>query len=148
MPRFAANLLVLPEGLYYGRIDPLDAAELVHRHQAGRLLLYRLRTAEFDGLDAKKIIVLAEKGVKTLDDLADLAGDLVAAPGFRLVETSPSRRLLLSACLFLGGFLFFLGFARATEEEKESQLKRVRDFQATHAQEAEEDHRLVALVGG
>ena len=34
-----------------------------------------LSGAEIEGLDAKKIIVLAEKGVKTLDDLADLAGD-------------------------------------------------------------------------
>jgi N utilization substance protein A len=34
-----------------------------------------LSGAEIDGLDAKKIITLAEKGVKTLDDLADLAGD-------------------------------------------------------------------------
>ena len=41
--RFAANVLVLPEGLYYGRIDPLDARELVHRHADGRLLLHRLR---------------------------------------------------------------------------------------------------------
>jgi len=34
-----------------------------------------LANAEIDGLDSKKIIALAEKGVKTLDDLADLAGD-------------------------------------------------------------------------
>ena len=34
-----------------------------------------LSGAEIEGLDSKKIIALAEKGVKTLDDLADLAGD-------------------------------------------------------------------------
>jgi N utilization substance protein A len=34
-----------------------------------------LANAEIDGLDSRKIITLAEKGVKTLDDLADLAGD-------------------------------------------------------------------------
>jgi N utilization substance protein A len=34
-----------------------------------------LINSEIEGLDAKKIIQLAEKGVKTLDDLADLAGD-------------------------------------------------------------------------
>src|SRR5690242_4218993 len=34
-----------------------------------------LSGADIEGLDAKKIIQLAEKGVKTLDDLADLAGD-------------------------------------------------------------------------
>ncbi len=34
-----------------------------------------LKGAEIEGLDMKKILILAEKGVKTLDDLADLAGD-------------------------------------------------------------------------
>jgi transcription termination/antitermination protein NusA len=34
-----------------------------------------LTGAEIEGLDVKKILALAEKGVKTLDDLADLAGD-------------------------------------------------------------------------
>lgn len=41
--RFAANVLVLPEGLYYGQVDALDARELVHRHDGGQMLLYRLR---------------------------------------------------------------------------------------------------------
>jgi N utilization substance protein A len=34
-----------------------------------------LSGADIEGLDIRKIITLAEKGVKTLDDLADLAGD-------------------------------------------------------------------------
>jgi N utilization substance protein A len=34
-----------------------------------------LTGAEIEGLDIKKIVALAEKGVKTLNDLADLAGD-------------------------------------------------------------------------
>ncbi|MSO96912.1 MAG: transcription termination/antitermination protein NusA [Rhodospirillaceae bacterium] len=34
-----------------------------------------LTGANIEGLDIKKIVVLAEKGIKTLDDLADLAGD-------------------------------------------------------------------------
>ncbi len=34
-----------------------------------------LINAEIEGLEGKKIVTLGEKGVKTLDDLADLAGD-------------------------------------------------------------------------
>ncbi|MCB2107548.1 MAG: transcription termination/antitermination protein NusA, partial [Rhodobacteraceae bacterium] len=34
-----------------------------------------LADAQIEGLDPRKILVLAEKGIKTLDDLADLAGD-------------------------------------------------------------------------
>jgi len=41
--RFAGNLLVLPEGLYYGRVDPASAEALVALHADGRLDLDRLR---------------------------------------------------------------------------------------------------------
>jgi hypothetical protein len=41
--RFAANVLVLPDGLYYGRVGDLDAPLLAERHLAGRLDLDRLR---------------------------------------------------------------------------------------------------------
>jgi len=41
--RFAANVVVLPHGLYYGRVSPLDAPGLVERHLAGHLDLGLLR---------------------------------------------------------------------------------------------------------
>lgn len=41
--RFAGNLLVLPHGLYYGRLSPQDALAVVAAHRAGRLLLDHLR---------------------------------------------------------------------------------------------------------
>jgi hypothetical protein len=41
--RFAANVLVLPEGLYYGRLEPEDAAGLVRASAEGRLDLEHLR---------------------------------------------------------------------------------------------------------
>ena len=41
--RFAANLVVLPEGLYYGRVEPGSVADLVARHEDGRLDLALLR---------------------------------------------------------------------------------------------------------
>jgi hypothetical protein len=41
--RFAANVLVLPDGLYYGRVPPADAAALAGRHLAGHLDLDLLR---------------------------------------------------------------------------------------------------------
>ena len=41
--RFAANLLVLPDGLYYGRVDPEAAPALLDRHLAGHLDPDRLR---------------------------------------------------------------------------------------------------------
>lgn len=35
--RFAATMLVLPEGLCYGRVDSTDAANLIHLYLGGRL---------------------------------------------------------------------------------------------------------------
>ncbi len=41
--RFAGNVLVLPDGLYYGRLDPATASRLADRHQHGHLDLDQLR---------------------------------------------------------------------------------------------------------
>lgn len=41
--RFAGNLLVLPDGLYYGRLDPASALAVAAGHRAGRLDLDHLR---------------------------------------------------------------------------------------------------------
>lgn len=41
--RFASNVLVLPDGLVYGRLQPGDAGTLLAAHGAGRLLVDSLR---------------------------------------------------------------------------------------------------------
>lgn len=41
--RFAGNLVVLPEGLYYGRLDPQTCLSAVAAHRAGELDLEHLR---------------------------------------------------------------------------------------------------------
>lgn len=41
--RFAGNLLVLPEGLYYGRVEPVSALAIADSHGAGHLDLDHLR---------------------------------------------------------------------------------------------------------
>jgi len=41
--RFAANVLVLPDGLYYGRLTPQEAPEFAGAHRGGRLDLEHLR---------------------------------------------------------------------------------------------------------
>ena len=41
--RFAANIVMLPEGVYYGRVSPEEAPELVSGHRRGRIDLDRFR---------------------------------------------------------------------------------------------------------
>lgn len=41
--RFAANVVSLPDGVYYGRVDPADAARLLAEHRAGLIDLDHYR---------------------------------------------------------------------------------------------------------
>jgi hypothetical protein len=41
--RFAANVVMLPHGLYYGQVTPRDVVDLAKRYEAGTLDLERLR---------------------------------------------------------------------------------------------------------
>jgi N utilization substance protein A len=57
-----------------------------------------LANAEIDGLDAKKVITLGEKGIKTLDDLADLAGDeLVEILGADVIKEDAANAIIMAA---------------------------------------------------
>jgi N utilization substance protein A len=57
-----------------------------------------LADSGIEGLDAKKVIVLAEKGVKTLDDLADLAGDeLIEALAPSKLDLETANRIIMAA---------------------------------------------------
>jgi hypothetical protein len=41
--RFAANVVLLPHGLYYGQVTPREAVDLAKQHEAGTLDVERLR---------------------------------------------------------------------------------------------------------
>jgi hypothetical protein len=41
--RFAANVVSLPDGVYYGRVEPDEAADLIAAHRAGTIDLARYR---------------------------------------------------------------------------------------------------------
>src|SRR3954467_14325020 len=55
-----------------------------------------LAEADIEGLDIRKIIVLAEKGVKTLDDLADLSGgELVELLGSDAMKEDQANAVIM-----------------------------------------------------
>jgi (2Fe-2S) ferredoxin len=70
--RFAANVVCLPEGVYYGRVAPFDAARIAAAHRAGRLVLdhYRGRSCHPFVVQAADLFVRRELGLVHLDDLA------------------------------------------------------------------------------
>ncbi len=66
--RFAGNLLVLPDGLYYGRVDPEDGPRIATAHTEGRLELDHLRGRSGLGFAAQ----VAEVGLRRRLDSAGL----------------------------------------------------------------------------
>jgi hypothetical protein len=81
--RFAGNVVVLPQGLYYGRVGPGDVGELLAAHAAGRVHLdrYRGRSAYSFPLQA------AEHAIREAEGLAGI-GDLVLAGSQRVGDAA------------------------------------------------------------
>jgi hypothetical protein len=69
--RFAANVLVLPSGLQFGRVGGDEAPELVERAFAGRIALdrYRGRTCYESDAQAAEHAVRLESGLDRIGDL-------------------------------------------------------------------------------
>lgn len=75
--RFAANMLVLPEGLYYGRLTPQSATTVAAQHQAGQLDLDHLRgrCGYPFAVQAAETFLRREAGLTAVTDLALTAVD-------------------------------------------------------------------------
>ncbi len=78
--RFAANVLVLPDGLCFGRLDVRAALALVDELDAGRLPLehFRGRTSLTEEQQAAEIFVRRELALERLDDVAHVEGTTFA----------------------------------------------------------------------
>ncbi len=69
--RFAGNLVCLPDGIYYGRVDPTHAVALVEQHRAGHLDLERFRGRSFlpFAAQAAEHFVRADRGLTAVEDV-------------------------------------------------------------------------------
>lgn len=69
--RFAGNLVALPQGVYYGRVDRGDVADLLDHHLSGELSLehYRGRSCWPFAVQAAERRVRAEEGLTRFTDL-------------------------------------------------------------------------------
>jgi hypothetical protein len=70
--RFAGNLVCLPEGLYYGRVDRETAGSLLDEHLARRILMqcYRGRSIYTFAVQAAERAVREQTGLLGIEDLA------------------------------------------------------------------------------
>jgi hypothetical protein len=75
--RFAANIVCLPDGVYYGRVDPDRAPALLADHRAGLIDLdcYRGRSCHPPVVQAAEWFVRRELGERRLDALGVLGAE-------------------------------------------------------------------------
>ena len=69
--RFAGNVVVLPHGIYYGRVGRDDVATVLEEHLSGRIPLahYRGRSCWPFAVQAAERRVRAEEGLTQIDDV-------------------------------------------------------------------------------
>ena len=72
--RFAGNVVVLPHGLYYGRVDPADVDGLLGAHAAESVVLdrFRGRSSYAFPVQAAEQAIRESTGLVGIDDLAFL----------------------------------------------------------------------------
>ena len=101
--RFAGNVVCLPEGLYFGRVERRDVWPLLDEYLAGRIALahYRGRSCYSFAAQAAEQRVREETGLTGLDDLtlSSLArtGDATWAVSFRANATGERHEVEVAA---------------------------------------------------
>jgi hypothetical protein len=86
--RFAANVVILPHGLYYGHVTPDNAVAIARRHLEGRVTLESLRgrSTFAPAVQAAEHFARVESGLEAIDALRplDVAGRADGAVVVRL----------------------------------------------------------------
>jgi hypothetical protein len=89
--RFAGNVVVLPHGLYYGRVGPGDTRSLLAAHAAGEVDLerYRGRSAYSFPVQAAEQTVRESEGLRGIGDLSFLGARSTADDAWRVRFRGP-----------------------------------------------------------
>jgi hypothetical protein len=89
--RFAGNVVVLPHGLYYGRVEPEDLPALLAATEAGLVDLerYRGRSAYSFPVQAAEHAIRAEEDLLGIADLALAGAERVAEDAWRVRFRAP-----------------------------------------------------------
>jgi len=90
--RFAGNVVVLPHGLYYGRVEPGDVDSVLEAHSAGRIDLdhYRGRSAYSFPVQAAERAVREHTGPLEIGDLAFLGSRRLGDNSWRVRFRTPN----------------------------------------------------------
>jgi hypothetical protein len=102
--RFAGNVVCLPHGVYYGRVERDDVPALVDDHLAGQISLahYRGRSCWPFAVQAAERQIRAEEGLTGLDDLSFSGAAAVAERRWSVAFTTPAGRREVEVVAELG----------------------------------------------
>jgi hypothetical protein len=94
--RFAANLVVLPDGAYYGNLDADSAVEAVRRHLSGYLDLPHLRgLATLTPIAQSAVTAVHEAhGPWRIEAVQVISVRETTGPGWHVTMTSPAGQLV------------------------------------------------------
>jgi hypothetical protein len=89
--RFAGNVVVLPQGLYYGRVDPDDTAALLSAQAAGRIELdrYRGRSTYSFPVQAAEHALRESEGLLGISELTFLGSSKQGPDAWRVRFKTP-----------------------------------------------------------
>lgn len=90
--RFAGNVVTLPDGIYYGGLDPDRAVAVATAHLAGEIDLdaYRGRSAHPFVVQAAEWFLRHERGIVGLDAIRWTGRDALAEDAWRITFATPS----------------------------------------------------------
>jgi hypothetical protein len=91
--RFAGNVVVLPHGLYYGRVGPADVAGLLSAHENGRVELdrYRGRSTYSFPVQAAEQAIRESEGLLDIDALVFLGSQRRGDDAWRVRFRAPDN---------------------------------------------------------
>ncbi len=101
--RFAATMLVLPEGLAYGRVDGTDPVEIIRRHEDGRITgsHFRGRTSLSHEVQAAQHFARQNAGDDRIDAWRPLGEHSEDGVTRVILEAEDQRRLVVTVRAYL-----------------------------------------------
>jgi hypothetical protein len=99
--RFAGNLVALPDGIYYGRLDADRAVDVASRHLAGEIDLdaYRGRSAYPFVVQAAEWYLRSERGILGVDAVRWTGRDDLGDGRWRITFVTPTGAVLVDVAV-------------------------------------------------
>jgi hypothetical protein len=131
--RFAANLVCLPDGLFYAHVTDGDAPALLAAYRERRIVLdkFRGRACFAHAVQAAEYFVRAESGLTALADLRLQARARVAADRWRVSFVAPGAGRVYETVISTRPSVAHYRLTCAAADERSVELFHLEDYRVT-----------------